>query len=234
MCAALPVGVWTALAWRRDDLRPRDWAWAVLLGATLATLAFFGQLVILSGIASITRWGFAILGIAVGACLPVLATRNAGGRGMPEVPRPWYRRTNVWLIATAAWTALLGAIAWFPWNVLGDDPLLSVRFRQIFDLSSLDGQTAISPSLLGFGLLAIPWGAAGRILALSAAGARSRVWTVAVVAWIGLASFWIELGKCLVADHHGSLAGLLITLAGAGLGIWLVNLIAEQTRIRSD
>lgn len=235
---ALPVGVWAALAWNRSGRGPREWSWAFLLGAVAITAAEGGQIVVQSRVASITTWLFGLVGMGLSAALALAVERYLVRRTSLESGRPWHRSASLWVLASMAWSALLAVVFWAPFQIIGDDVLLSARFRSLLSppLTILHQGSDVRAMfhLLKNTFWCLPWGG---LLGMVAVADRERdlhgrVWMMATLFWVIAWSAILELGQCLLVDHAGDSADILARVFGASVGLVIVRLWASNTTAR--
>ena len=232
---ALPIGLWAALAWRRDSSQTRDWSWAFVVGGLTVTIAEAGQIFVASRVASITSWMFGLLGVGIGAALPFVFTRRrATGDLLPD-RKPWYLSPAVWVLASLAWSALLALVFWTPFNVVRDDIALSARFRGLTSMPLTVLHRGSDVSLI-FGLLrsilwCLPWGGLLALIPVTRTGRDHHrgLWAFLIVLWICFWSLAIEVGQCILKDHTGDLAEVIARAVGGLCGFGIVWIWSANT-----
>ncbi len=232
---ALPVGVWAALAWNRTGRGSREWSWAFLLGAVAITAAEGGQIVVHSRVASITTWLFGLAGMGLGAALSLAVEKNLLQRTSLGPGRPWHRSASFWVMASIAWSALLAVVFWAPFQTVGDDVLLSARFRGLLSppLTILHQGSDVGAMfhLLKNTLWCLPWGGLLGMVAVAdrERNLHERVWVIATLCWVVAWSAGLELGQCLLVEHAGDSADIVARVFGASVGLLTVRLWASNT-----
>lgn len=226
-----PVGAVAVLGWTRHGRR-RSAAGAFALGVGIVAALELAQLFVFSRVADVTDLATGSAGIALGVVAAVrIGCREAAVGGGADRLRLWP------LCGAAVWLVVVLAHSWYPFDFVLDPALvrdrmpmfLGVPFRNYYFGSEFHAFTELTRKFL----LALPLGAVFRI-AWPASPDRRIAWLQTGIVSIVLLGLFtaIEVGQLFLPDRVADFTDVLISQAGAALGIYLVGLLMSAPPVQ--
>jgi glycopeptide antibiotics resistance protein len=224
----IPLGVLAVIGWTRYGRR-RASLEAFALGALFVCAIEAAQLLVYSRYADTTDLFTGSLGIALGIAL---AHRMSGRPAAVRTGGAGPATASLWF-ATVAWTGVLVAYHWYPFNFVLDREMIRQRlpvflaapFSSYYWGSEFHAFTELSRKLL----MALPLGALLRVAwpLQESEGIRRLQMFLVFGATLALL-FTIEAGQMLLPAHVADATDACVGEAGVVLGFWLVALVGSR------
>ena len=228
----IPVAVLMILAGK-----PAKVAWIMTVAA--ATVIECLQLFVYSRVTDVTQILLAAVGASLGLWLcALLKVSKAGSRSPTSSETPsthsGYGRTLAWMLAMLAWSLILVAVFWYPYDFNFERSFLverakrlltAVPFHAYYYGTEFRALTEVFHKTLFFvplgGIIAMAW--------LSVSGLRyHRVFGFAVsIILIGAVALGIDLGRLMLPAKYVDIADWFLQLAGGLAGYWVTCAIAH-------
>jgi len=236
----LPVGIWAMLGWRRqgEEGAPRDVFSAVAVGICISAGIELLQLLIASRFTSTTDVLCGTVGVIAGV-LAVHLRRQVTDRrgGIPPILLSPLGNAGMWVVAAFAYSAVVAAIFWAPFEVTQDGHLIRRRLHDFAGLPFRAMQASNSDVgslfhvIRNFGWFA-PLGALGGMAVHHASGAaRSRtILSGLAVTFITAVALLIELGQIVMPEKTADLTETLVRTLGGCAGLFVTLIVLSRWR----
>lgn len=220
----LPIGMLAALVRTSPPDRRRSLPASLGLGIALAASIELLQVFVYSRFSDVTDLVTGSVGVALGAVAARYLTVENGGALRPETPSARTRIDGRFLAAALGYAALVAAVFWAPFDFTLDPEILKpkvkeflrVPFQALYVGSDFNTMVQVLRKSLWFAPL-------GALLAASARHLQPpvrRYVLFILFAFCGAIAGGIELGQLFLPDRLFDLTDVILSWAGAGLGLY--------------